>query len=128
MEPKALQIVFGTLVLIGGCDGMHLETAWIERPPEVPNDATFAGRIPPFKHDQRTLGSTEVRLLNELEHTLQRNQAPLVICEVQFRMVIQFREPRSAPDNEIARIRGGMDRQHRRMALALIHDQAHLSS
>src|SRR6516162_11517897 len=104
MAPKALQIVFGTLVLIGGCDGMHLETAWIERPPEAPNDAPFASRIPPFKHDQRALGGAKVSLLNELKHTLQRGQAPLVVREIQFRMVIQFPEPRSASDDKIARI------------------------
>src|SRR6202035_3287660 len=72
--PEALEVVLGAFVLVRRGDRVDLETAWIKRPAKAANDAALAGGIPSLDHEKCPLRRSDICLLDELKHTLQRRQ------------------------------------------------------
>jgi hypothetical protein len=104
-----LQVVLRPFALVRGGDRMHLEAAGIERPAEPSDDAALAGGVPALEHQERPFGRAEIGLLDELELGLQRAQPPLVIGELHLRVLLDPRKVRTAVDDEVLGVHGGLD-------------------
>jgi hypothetical protein len=76
--------VLSALVLVWRGEWMDLETTGIKSPSEAANDTALAGGISSLKHKKRPLRGSEISLLDELKHLLQRRQTPLIVGEVDF--------------------------------------------